>query len=1092
METKLAQKQKFVFFEGSGKRWRYSKLTFLLSLILIITLIGFIFRGIALEPSLTELSLEGSPIEPISLPVASSEDEASLDSIKEGNQVINQEVYAFYDHNQYQVTNKIAFKNQIDQIDVVIPNWYYVNDQLQIMEEKDREIDEIAQKNQVKIYPRLSFAEDVKQKSINRLLEKPEMRTSLIKNLHQKVKEQGYDGIHIQLEGIGHENKEYFLAFMSELYQDFHSADLIVALHIRPKDSTYDSKLLSEVSDRVVINVFDQHIETGGPGPLASFNWSKEIIESYEGPLDKLVVCLASYGYDWNETSGERATPLFFHNVMDLVTNHGLEVQWDKASLTPYVRYKESGDDHILWFLDGVTFHNQVAIAMNQRVGGIGVWNIGSEDPTIWASLSNGGFNPSALRSIPSILPFSTSGSGDIFRVSKTEEQGKRQVEFDHSIIVDQTYKKYPTPYHIERYGNKEKKIAISFDDGPDPRYTKAILDILKEYDVKAAFFIIGSNAALYPQILKQINEEGHEIGNHTFTHSNILDLSATQMDFELNATQRVIQSATGQSSLLFRPPFLSTNNEGEDRPSLETLKTLLSIQEKGYTIVGSDIDLRDWDGKTADEIFEETKRRVESEAGNIILLHDAGGDRRPTIEALPHIIEYLQAEGYSIVPVSELIDKTRSEVMPSFTSNEGGYKPFYQIGSALYYFIVKIPTIFLYTIIMIGVIRLLILGYYSMKHKRNSQKITFNRGYNPFVSILIAAYNEEKVIRQTIQTILKSNYPHFEVIIVDDGSKDQTSEVIGTHFGSNSKVRLINKINGGKSSALNVGLLEAKGEIIVTLDADTIITEDAVSLFVRHFSNPKVGAVSGNVKIGNIKNLITLWQHVEYVTGFNLEKRAFDQLNCIPVVPGAIGAWRKTAIEEVNNFEEDTLAEDTDVTMKLLREGYYVRCEEGAIAYTEAPETVRSFIKQRYRWIYGILQCVWKHRKATFSMKQKGLGFIAMPNMIYQYVLQAASPLIDILLIIGLLTQNPTLLYFYLGFFLVDFLVTMYSFRLEKESQKPLFFLIIQRFVYRQFFTYVVWKSLVFALKGGLMGWNKLNRTGNVQQPIQKAKVGA
>ena len=257
--------------------------------------------------------------------------------------------------------------------------------------------------------------------------------------------------------------------------------------------------------------------------------------------------------------------------------------------------------------------------------------------------------------------------------------------------------------------------------------------------------------------------------------------------------------------------------------------------------------------------------------------------------------------------------------------------------------------------------------------------------------------------------------------------------------------------------------------------------------------TDEKVAAVAGNVKIGNVRNIMTMWQHVEYVTGPNLEKRAFDELNCITVVPGAIGAWRKSAIAEIGYFEDDTLAEDTDVTLKLLRKGHRVTFEPNANAYTEAPENVKSFIKQRFRWTYGIFQCMWKHRGALFNPKQKSLGFIGLPNMWFQYVIQGLAPLADLFFIIGLLIgDTSTVLGFYLSFFIVDYFVALYTFKLERVSAKPLLLLFIQRFVYRQFFTFTIWKSIIFALRGVLVGWNKLKRSGHVQLPDKQLENNA
>jgi cellulose synthase/poly-beta-1,6-N-acetylglucosamine synthase-like glycosyltransferase len=278
---------------------------------------------------------------------------------------------------------------------------------------------------------------------------------------------------------------------------------------------------------------------------------------------------------------------------------------------------------------------------------------------------------------------------------------------------------------------------------------------------------------------------------------------------------------------------------------------------------------------------------------------------------------------------------------------------------------------------------------------------------------------------------------------------------------------------------------MEAEGEIVVVLDADTIISGDAVSLMVRHFADPNIAAVSGNVKVGNVRNIWTMWQHVEYVTGLNLERRAFDALNCITVVPGAIGAWRKELVAKAGYYKEDTLAEDADITLTFLQQGYKIVYEEGAKAFTEAPEDLKSLLKQRVRWAYGTLQCLWKHRGALFNKSQKSLGFVALPNTwLYQVVFQSLSPLTDILFFLGVICGNGTeTVLTYIIFFLIDFVVTCYAFRLEKESLKPLAGLFIQRLVYRQLMTYVVYKSILSALRGVKVGWNKLNRLGNVPQ---------
>jgi cellulose synthase/poly-beta-1,6-N-acetylglucosamine synthase-like glycosyltransferase len=333
----------------------------------------------------------------------------------------------------------------------------------------------------------------------------------------------------------------------------------------------------------------------------------------------------------------------------------------------------------------------------------------------------------------------------------------------------------------------------------------------------------------------------------------------------------------------------------------------------------------------------------------------------------------------------------------------------------------------------------------------------------------------------------------NFELIVVDDGSKDQTSTIVSENFSENEKLHLIRKKNGGKSSAINTGIKKANGEIIIAIDADTIVSPEAISLLVRHFIDEKVAAVSGNIKVGNMRNLLTIWQHVEYVTGFNLEKRAFAKINCVTVVPGAIGAWRKQVIEEIGYFTADTLAEDTDMSLRILREGYKIAIDEQAYAYTEAPENSRDFLKQRYRWNFGTLQCFWKHKKAFGGIKHKSLGFIALPNMLlFQFVFPLFAPFIDILFVLGIISGNiKKSLLLYACYLLTDFLICLFAFRLEKLSLKPLIPLFLQRIFYRYLLLWVSWKSLLAALKGTRVGWNKLKRSGNLEVSQVDKKAG-
>jgi cellulose synthase/poly-beta-1,6-N-acetylglucosamine synthase-like glycosyltransferase len=303
---------------------------------------------------------------------------------------------------------------------------------------------------------------------------------------------------------------------------------------------------------------------------------------------------------------------------------------------------------------------------------------------------------------------------------------------------------------------------------------------------------------------------------------------------------------------------------------------------------------------------------------------------------------------------------------------------------------------------------------------------------------------------------------------------------------------------NGGKAAALNRGLAEARGNLVVALDADTYFPSDSIGKLVRWFEDPEVGAVAGNAKVGNRVNVITRWQALEYITSQSLERRMLASLGCITVVPGAIGAWRRDVLQRLGGFPSDTLAEDQDLTISLLKAGYHVLYDSTALAWTEAPDTVSGLVKQRFRWAFGTLQCLWKHRHAALKPRYGSLGMIAMPQTwVFQFWLSLLSPFVDLVLVWRLAlsafgfiehrnqfdgqTLEKVLLY-YLLFVVVDLCSAALAIAMERnEDAKLLPWLVLQRFGYRQLMYYIVIKAGFAALFGPLVGWNKLERKSTV-----------
>jgi poly-beta-1,6 N-acetyl-D-glucosamine synthase len=272
--------------------------------------------------------------------------------------------------------------------------------------------------------------------------------------------------------------------------------------------------------------------------------------------------------------------------------------------------------------------------------------------------------------------------------------------------------------------------------------------------------------------------------------------------------------------------------------------------------------------------------------------------------------------------------------------------------------------------------------------HKRQETRVTQAplRPEAPLVTVVVPAYNEAKSIGATAEALLNLTYPRKEIIIVDDGSTDDTLQV-AQGYAQSGDLRVVTKPNGGKWDALNTGITAARGDFVVCIDADTVLDPQAIQQLVKHFDDPEVGAVAGNVKVGNRRGVITKLQALEYVVGINLHRRSEASLQRVTVVPGPIGAFRKRVLQEVGLFEGDTFAEDADITLKILKAGYKTVFEARALGYTEAPESMTNLAKQRYRWYRGSLQSLSKHKDMTFNRKYGATGNIVVPWAIFNGV---------------------------------------------------------------------------------------------------------
>ncbi|MDI6821741.1 MAG: glycosyltransferase [Actinomycetota bacterium] len=502
--------------------------------------------------------------------------------------------------------------------------------------------------------------------------------------------------------------------------------------------------------------------------------------------------------------------------------------------------------------------------------------------------------------------------------------------------------------YKVKRYGYGEKKIVLTFEDGPDPLYTPKILRILKRHDVKATFFVVGQKVLVHPELVRKEFDEGHEIGNHTFSHVHLAKTSRLQAHLELTLTQRLLQAITRKSFVLFRPPEVFFVG---DKINYEGLKAIKIAQDFGYISVLYGIDPQDWKRPGVEQMLKSCLSEVER--GSVILLHDGGRDCSQTVEALPKIITSLRDKGFEFVTLSELLLLNRAEVLRPASRAEQ-FMGYTVLGTyRAWLWAKKFFVVIFILAILLTFIRTILVALFALFQKVYiGRRIPAVLNHNPRVSILVPAYNEEKVIGNCINWLLQTTYPNYEIIVVDDGSTDGTADEVlkFAHY----QVKLIRKPNGGKASALNEGIRNSDGEILVMMDADTKFEPNTVGELVRHFKDPKIGAVSGNIKVGNRNTILTLWQSMEYIMSCNLDRRMMSILNCITVVPGPVGAFRREAIEEAGYFSSETLAEDTDMTMSIRKLGYKICYEDHAVAWTEAPNDLSGLWKQRYRWSYG------------------------------------------------------------------------------------------------------------------------------------------
>ncbi|HVZ83797.1 MAG TPA: glycosyltransferase, partial [Terracidiphilus sp.] len=1156
-----------IFFDPGRKRWkRLRRIIDATAVITTLVLAGFIFNMLRNQP-LPELLLPTARHNYKALPDRVAQQRhlqrparrktsrKPSDIPLNSGEGLRAAYYVPYDEASYS-----SFKQHVHQIDMLFPEWLHVESNAPTLLGIDNEThrsypivdrntvhdpDDLGRikraiqlaKEDTEIFPHLNnynSATQVWDANVGAMLGDEDNRAALRAQIVRFLTAfPAYHGLSLDFESLPDEAEPAYIAFVQELYRDLHERNL--RLYITTAAGTDGPTLhaLAANSDGVVLMNYDEHETESDPGPIASQSWFVANLQRVLKfvPKQKLICALGNYGYDWTlsippppKRGHKPAKPevlstedLPVSDAWQRAADADADLDLDYNSLNPHFSYIDEDDNqrHVVWFLDGVTLLNEMRAARELGLQTFALWRLGTEDSSLW-NVWDRPTNPASLSALGPVAPgheVDTEGEGDIMRVTGLPQQGKRTVQVDtdepdptKKLIIDEHMDVYPQTYTVQYYGYHPDEVALSFDDGPDPKWTPRILDILHSKGVKGTFLIIGEEALENIGLLKRELREGDEIGNHTYTHPDISEISPNRLDLEVKLTERLFASKLGVQPLYFRPPY----DIDEEPDTDDQAAPVVHIQQQGFIVIGNKIDTNDWDErvhKTPQEIVQSVLDQLDRMKtkpqfrGSIILMHDGGGDRSATVAALPVLIDALRAHGYEIVPVSALMGKTAAEVMPALTF----WQKVRSLPDSLAFSTLAFIGSFIVMVFFAGDVlmsaRLVLVGIFAVIDRLRRPHRKASPGFNPRIAVLVPAYNEEKVIVRTIRSVLNSDYDNLRVIVIDDGSSDRTFDVAREAYAREiaaGRVQVLSKPNGGKAAALNFALEQIEEEFYVGIDADTVIAMDAISKLLPHFEDVRVGAVAGNAKVGNRVNLWTRWQALEYITSQNFERRALDLFNVVTVVPGAIGAWRTEAVKAVGGYPLNTVAEDADLTMNLLEHQFKVVYEDRALAFTEAPIDVQGLMRQRFRWSFGILQSVWKHRAAF--VRNKAMGLFALPNiLIFQMLLPLVSPFIDLMFAAGVVhyfidrhyhpeaasaASFMKLLAYFLTFLVIDFLTSSVAFSLERRHPANkgdgwlLFHIWLQRFAYRQVFSIVLFKTVKRAIDGKPFNWDKLERT--------------
>ncbi len=638
---------------------------------------------------------------------------------------------------------------------------------------------------------------------------------------------------------------------------------------------------------------------------------------------------------------------------------------------------------------------------------------------------------------------------------------------------------------HAVRSAHRRPKIvALTFDDGPDPRWTPQILDVLAREHVPATFFVVGQHVVDNPDLARRILGQGGEIGVHTYRHRETTMQSRSELERDLRLTQLAIIGATGRGTALFRPPFITDRSN----VGLHQYGALAIAAEDGYLTVLADQDSTDWSRPGVAVIA--LRAMPVAGGGGIIELHDGGGDRSQTVAALPLLIRALRSSGYQFETVSSMAQLSAARVMPERDGIVYTWGRAFVAAMRMSETIAKWFVVLVIAFAAMSLARLTLVLVGAVRHRRRDRSTLMDADLPP-VSVIIAAYNEEDSITATLRSLSATSSDSLQIVVVDDGSTDQTARVVAAF--PDSRIVLVPLEHGGKAQALAEGLARCAAEIVVTVDADTRLDPAALRALVGPLADDRVGGVSGNLRVSDPQGVLGVTQQLEYMIGNAFDRRALDLIATQVTIPGAAGAYRRSALDSVGGFDDATLAEDTDMTLALVAAGWQVRFAPDALALTSTPQTLRALWRQRSRWSFGIAQAVWQRRSMVAHPRLRPRAAATwLFAFVSQVLLPLMAPLFDVAAIWALTAGARTPVVVWLGFGVAQLGAAAIALRIEGQSLRWLRAYPLHLVGYRQLTACVVVQTVVWAAAGRIPSWGSGRRTRSLIRNRDGARARA